>query len=230
MRHQVAGRRLNRTSEHLQALLGNLVTALIHHEQIRTTLPKAKEARRVAERLITMAKEGTLHRRRHVARTIRDRVALQKLFGTLGPRFRSRPGGYTRIVKLGRRLGDAAPMAILELVERTPKPAAESESDDKKNPSKNLSKDQKEGLEKTPAEAKTKPAAALKKKAATSAKAAEASEAKPKAASAKAKPAASSKSGESKAAASKPKAKKKRIEVATGVCVGDHSHPLRDRL
>src|SRR5581483_1334077 len=100
MRHQVAGRRLNRTSEHLQALLGNLVTALFTHEQIRTTLPKAKEARRVAERLITLAKDATLHRRRHAARTVRDPAALAKLFGTLGPRFKARPGGYTRIVKL----------------------------------------------------------------------------------------------------------------------------------
>lgn len=138
MRHQVAHRRLNRTSEHLQALLANLVTALIHHEQIRTTLPKAKEARRVAERLITMAKDSGLHRRRTVARTIRDKEALGKLFSVLGPRFLSRPGGYTRIIKIGRRLGDAAPMALLELVERTPKAPVETET-----------KDQKEGLEKT---------------------------------------------------------------------------------
>jgi large subunit ribosomal protein L17 len=137
MRHQVAGRRLNRTSEHLQALLGNLVTALIQHEQIRTTLPKAKEARRVAERLITLAKDGTLHHRRHVARMIRDPGALAKLFGTLGPRFKARPGGYTRIVKLGRRLGDNAAMALLELVERTPRAS----------PSTQETKDQKAGLE-----------------------------------------------------------------------------------
>jgi large subunit ribosomal protein L17 len=124
VRHLVAGRRLNRTSEHLQALLANLVTALIHHEQIRTTLPKAKEARRVAEKLITLAKDNALHHRRLVARTIRDPEALRKLFDTLGPRFLRRPGGYTRVVKLGRRLGDAAPMAVLELVERSAKEEA----------------------------------------------------------------------------------------------------------
>jgi large subunit ribosomal protein L17 len=133
MRHLTAHRRLNRTTEHLQALLGNLVTALIQHEQIRTTLPKAKEARRVAEKLITMAKDNALHYRRLAGRTVRDADALRKLFDTLGPRFKSRPGGYTRVVKIGRRVGDAAPMAVLELVERSPKeeavePAAEAKS------------------------------------------------------------------------------------------------------
>jgi len=155
MRHQVAGRRLNRTSEHLKALLGNLVTALFTHEQIRTTLPKAKEARRVAERLITLAKDGTLHRRRHVARTLHDPQALAKLFSVLGPRFKARPGGYTRIVKLPPRLGDNAPMALLELVERTPRAAPTTET-----------KDQKAGLEKSGPEDTTSPAArkAAKKK------------------------------------------------------------------
>jgi len=138
MRHQVAGRRLNRTSEHLRALLTNLVTALFTHEQIRTTLPKAKEARRVAERLITLAKDSALHRRRHAARTIRDPQALAKLFGVLGPRFKARPGGYTRIVKLNPRLGDNAPMALLELVERSPRVITPPET-----------KDQKAGLEKS---------------------------------------------------------------------------------
>lgn len=152
MRHKVAVRRLNRTSEHLQALLANLVTALIHHEQIRTTLPKAKEARRVAEHLITMAKEGTLHRRRRAARTIQDKEALQKLFGVLGPRFSTRPGGYTRIVKLGPRLGDNAPMALLELVERTPKAEPEVET-----------ADQKAGIEKSAAKTKVAGGAAVAK-------------------------------------------------------------------
>jgi large subunit ribosomal protein L17 len=121
---------LNRTSEHLQALLANLVTALIQHEQIRTTVPKAKEARRVAEKLITMAKDNALHYRRLAGRTIRDPEALRKLFDTLGPRFKSRPGGYTRVVKLGRRQGDAAPMAVLELVERSQRvePSEETET------------------------------------------------------------------------------------------------------
>src|SRR5581483_6496717 len=164
MRHQVAGRRLNRTSEHLQALLGNLVTALITHEQIRTTLPKAKEARRVAERLITMAKDGALHRRRRVARTIRDSQALAKLFSILGPRFKTRPGGYTRIVKLNPRVGDNAPMALLELVERTPRAAPTTET-----------KDQKAGLEKS-APAETKGAAKSARKKSASGEASEAPE------------------------------------------------------
>jgi large subunit ribosomal protein L17 len=121
MRHLNAGRRLGRTTEHRHALLSNLVTALIQHERIQTTLPKAKEARRVADKMITLAKRQVLHSRRLAGRTIRDAEALSKLFGTLGPRFANRPGGYTRIVRLGHRLGDAAPMAILELVERSPK-------------------------------------------------------------------------------------------------------------
>jgi large subunit ribosomal protein L17 len=121
MRHQRAGRLLNRTSAHRRALLTNLVEALIEHERIRTTLPKAKEAQWVAEKMITLARENKLHKRRLAGRTIRSRVALHKLFATIGPRFARRPGGYTRIVKLGNRLGDAAPMAILELVERSAK-------------------------------------------------------------------------------------------------------------
>jgi large subunit ribosomal protein L17 len=125
MRHLVAGRRLGRTTEHRHALLANLVTALIQHERIQTTLPKAKEARRVADKMITLAKRGALHYRRLAGRTIRDGEALSKLFATLGPRFAKRNGGYTRIVRLGHRLGDAAPMAILELVERSPKAAPE---------------------------------------------------------------------------------------------------------
>lgn len=136
MRHLKAGRMLNRTSAHRQALLSNLVTALIHHERITTTLAKAKEARRVAEKMISLAKRGALHPRRNAARTIRDSEALRKLFAVLGPRFSSRNGGYTRIVKVGRRVGDAAPMAILELVERTaklaPLEASEGPKDKKK--------------------------------------------------------------------------------------------------
>ena len=116
MRHQRAGRLLNRTSAHRRSLLTNLVEALIEHERIRTTLPKAKEARRVAEKMITLAKENVLHRRRLAGRTIRSRVALHKLFATIGPRFSRRPGGYTRIVKVGWRRGDHAAMSIIEFV------------------------------------------------------------------------------------------------------------------
>ncbi len=196
MRHQVAGRRLNRTSEHLQALLGNLVTALFTHEQIRTTLPKAKEARRVAERLITLAKDGTLHRRRHVARTLRDPQALAKLFAVLGPRFKARPGGYTRIVKLPPRLGDNAPMALLELVERSPRAAPTPET-----------KDQKAGLEKSGPEDTTTPSTrrAAKKKASEPS----GEENEPKAAkSAKAKAEKTASKAASKASPPKKKSKK----------------------
>ncbi len=126
MRHLNAGKRLGRTTEHRQALLMNLVTALIQHERIRTTLPKAKEARRLAEKMITLAKRAGLHQRRLAGRTIRDREALQKLFGTLGPRFEKRNGGYTRIVRLGHRLGDAADMALLEWTELAPKESEET--------------------------------------------------------------------------------------------------------
>jgi large subunit ribosomal protein L17 len=194
MRHQVAGRRLNRTSEHLRALLTNLVTALFTHEQIRTTLPKAKEARRVAERLITLAKDSALHRRRHAARTIRDPQALAKLFGVLGPRFLNRPGGYTRIVKLNPRVGDNAPMALLELVERTPRVAATPET-----------KDQKAGLEKSAPEEQAGSKGAKKKKAAEPS----GEETQPKAAKqAKAKGEKAAAKASGKAPASKKKSKK----------------------
>jgi large subunit ribosomal protein L17 len=156
VRHLVAHRRLNRTSEHLQALLANLVTALITHEQIRTTVPKAKEARRVAEKLITMAKDNALHYRRLAGRTIRDPDALRKLFDTLGPRFKARPGGYTRVVKLGRRQGDAAPMAMLELVERSPKEEATEETEVKASEGKAAAKPKKESAPKASAPKKPK--------------------------------------------------------------------------
>jgi large subunit ribosomal protein L17 len=104
----------------------NLVTSLFRHERIVTTTPKAKEIKRFADRFITLAKEGTPHARRIANRDVRDVEVLNKLFETLGPRFKTRPGGYTRIVKMGRRVGDAADMAMIELVERTA-PAAEGE-------------------------------------------------------------------------------------------------------
>ena len=117
MRHGVAGRKLSRTSAHREALIENLVTALLRHERIRTTVAKAKEARRTAEKMITLGKTGTLHARRVAAKTVRDKEVLQKLFGPLAERYAARPGGYTRIVRAGTRVGDAAPMAILELVD-----------------------------------------------------------------------------------------------------------------
>ncbi|MGH6734798.1 MAG: 50S ribosomal protein L17 [Methyloceanibacter sp.] len=118
MRHRKAGRKLNRTPSHRSALLASLATALIKHEQIATTLPKAKELRRVTDRLITLAKKGDLHARRLAFARIRDEAMVAKLFETLGPRYAERPGGYTRVLKAGFRYGDSAPMAVIELVDR----------------------------------------------------------------------------------------------------------------
>jgi large subunit ribosomal protein L17 len=120
MRHRNAGRKLNRTPTHRAALFASLATALFKHEQIVTTLPKAKELRRVAERLITLGKRGDLHARRLAFARIRDEAIVAKLFGTLGPRYADRPGGYTRVLKAGFRYGDSAPMAVIELVDRDP--------------------------------------------------------------------------------------------------------------
>jgi large subunit ribosomal protein L17 len=118
MRHRLAGRKLNRTSSHRKALFANMSAALIKHEQISTTLPKAKDLRRVVERLITLGKRGDLHARRQALSVIKDRDLVEKLFSTLAERYRKRAGGYTRVLKAGHRYGDAAPMAIIELVER----------------------------------------------------------------------------------------------------------------
>jgi len=118
MRHRNQGRKLNRTASHRGALLASLAAALIKHEQIATTLPKAKELRRVTDRLITLAKRGDLHARRVAASRIRDDAMVAKLFETLGPRYAARPGGYTRVLKAGFRYGDSAPMAVIELVDR----------------------------------------------------------------------------------------------------------------
>jgi large subunit ribosomal protein L17 len=118
MRHRNQGRKLNRTATHRSALLASLATALIKHEQIATTLPKAKELRRVTDRLITLAKKGDLHARRLAFARLRNQAMVAKLFDTLGPRYSERPGGYTRVLKAGFRYGDSAPMAIIELVDR----------------------------------------------------------------------------------------------------------------
>ena len=122
MRHNVSGRKLNRTPAHRKMLYRNLVTALFKHERIQTTVPKAKEARSVAEKLISFAKRGDLHARRQAARKINEPEVLQKLFAEIGPRYADRPGGYTRILRLGFRKGDNAEIAILELVDGTAKP------------------------------------------------------------------------------------------------------------
>ena len=118
MRHRNGLRKLNRTSEHRAAMLRNMCNSLIQHEAIKTTLPKAKELRRVVEPLITLAKQPTLANRRLAFDRTRDRDVVTKLFNVLGPRFQARPGGYTRILKMGFRVGDNAPMAFVELVDR----------------------------------------------------------------------------------------------------------------
>jgi large subunit ribosomal protein L17 len=119
MKHRIAGRRLDRTTEHRTAMFRNMVTSLIRHERIETTLPKAKELKRIVDKVITAAKRGTPHARRLVNRDIKDVEVLVKLFGPVAAQFKSRPGGYTRIVRVGRRTGDNAEMAVIELVERT---------------------------------------------------------------------------------------------------------------
>ncbi len=124
MRHQNAGRHLGRTSSHRKAMFRNMAASLIQHEVIRTTLPKAKELRREAEPLITLAKSDSVANRRLAFNRLRDRDAVTKLFNQLGPRFLKRPGGYLRILKCGYRPGDNAPMAIVELLDR-PETAAE---------------------------------------------------------------------------------------------------------
>jgi large subunit ribosomal protein L17 len=129
MRHRVAGKKLNRTPAHRRALFRNLVTALLTHEAVRTTDAKAKELRRWGDRLITLGKQGTLHARRRAAALVHGRSIVKKLFDELAPRYRARQGGYTRVVKLGVRAGDAAPLSIVELVDR---PGSEPESGKKK--------------------------------------------------------------------------------------------------
>ena len=120
MRHGVAGRKLNVTSTHRLAMFRNMAHALIKHEQITTTLPKAKELRPVAEKLITLGKRGGLHARRQAYAQLRDDVIVSKLFGAIAERYRARSGGYTRVLKAGMRYGDAADMAVIELVDRDP--------------------------------------------------------------------------------------------------------------
>jgi len=118
MRHGKSGRKLNRTSSHRKAMFANMAAALIKHEQIVTTLPKAKDLRPIAEKLITLAKRGDVHARRQAMSKIRDEAQVKKLFEVLGARYGERNGGYTRVLKAGFRYGDSAPMAVIELVDR----------------------------------------------------------------------------------------------------------------
>lgn len=120
MRHGIAHRKLNRTASHRKSMLANMSAALIKHEQIKTTLPKAKELRPFVEKLVTLGKNGSLHARRQAISKVRDEAMVGKLFETLGPRYEERQGGYIRILKAGFRYGDAAPMAIIEFVDRDP--------------------------------------------------------------------------------------------------------------
>ncbi len=120
MRHGKAGRKLNRTSSHRTAMFANMAAALIEHEQIVTTLPKAKELRPVVERLVTLAKRGDLHARRLAISRVRDEAMVKKLFETIGPRYQERNGGYTRVLKAGFRHGDNAAVAVIEFVDRDP--------------------------------------------------------------------------------------------------------------
>ena len=127
MNHRKTGRKLGRTSAHRKALFRNMVTSLLEHERIQTTDAKAKELRGVAERMITLGKRGTLHARRQALRTIRSKDVTSKVFDELADRYRERPGGYTRVIKLGQRPGDAAPMAIIELVDRDEQATAQED-------------------------------------------------------------------------------------------------------
>ena len=131
MRHGHGLRKLNRTSEHRLAMLRNMMNSLLTHEAIKTTVPKAKELRRVVEPMITLAKVPTVANRRLAFDRLRDRDVVVKLFNELGPRFKARPGGYTRILKMGYRVGDNAPMALVELVDRAEETAAPAAADEK---------------------------------------------------------------------------------------------------
>ncbi|HYG69474.1 MAG TPA: 50S ribosomal protein L17 [Anaeromyxobacteraceae bacterium] len=153
MKHRIVGRRLDRTTEHRTAMLRNLVTSLLRHERIVTTTPKAKELKRFADKFITLAKAGTPHARRVANRDVRDVEVLNKLFDTLGERFKARQGGYTRIVRVGRRHGDNAEMSVIELVDRAPA-EAEGETPKKAGATKEKAAAEKPAAKKTSRKAK----------------------------------------------------------------------------
>jgi large subunit ribosomal protein L17 len=118
MRHAVSGRKLNRTTEHRMAMFANMAASLLKHEQIKTTLPKAKDLRPIVEKMISLGKRSDLHARRQALNFLRDEVIVRKLFAALSERYKTRKGGYTRVIKAGFRYGDCAPMAVIELVDR----------------------------------------------------------------------------------------------------------------
>jgi large subunit ribosomal protein L17 len=188
MRHQLSGRQLSRNSAHRHALMRNMAASLLRHETIRTTLPKAKELRRVVEPLITLAKSDSESSRRRAFDQLRDNAVVEKLFGELGPRYQARPGGYTRILRMFPRPGDAAPMALMELVDQPEKQAAPA-ADEPKGKAKAEKKVKAPKAEAAPAEEKPRKKV---KKAAEAPAAAEAEESKPKKKTAKKKAAAKS--------------------------------------
>lgn len=162
MRHRNSGRALSRTTSHREAMLRNMTVSLFRHEQIFTTVPKAKELRRVAEPLITLGKSASLANRRLAYSRLRDRDIVGKLFADLGPRFKSRPGGYLRILKYGYRAGDAAPMALVQLVEQAAATQVEPPVEGKTKEEKKAKASEKKT--KKAAATKTKKAATTKKK------------------------------------------------------------------
>lgn len=165
MRHHLSGRQLSRNSTHRHALLRNMSVSLLRHETIRTTLPKAKELRRVVEPLITLGKTDKDANRRLAFSRLRDVAIVEKLFVDLGPRFKARPGGYTRILRMNPRPGDSAPMALMQLVDGPVPVAAEAPTEDKKAArGKNAAKSKAKGKSKVKAEAAEAPAEAPKKR------------------------------------------------------------------
>jgi len=170
MRHRHGLRKLNRTSSHRLAMLRNMTNSLLTHEMIRTTLPKAKELRRVAEPLITLGKDPTLANRRLALNRLRDKAVVYKLFNELGPRYAKRPGGYLRILKFGFRLGDNAPMALVELMDRSETLGATTEGESSTKSKKTADKTQ--AATKTPKKAKAAAPEAKKAKAGKKARAA----------------------------------------------------------
>jgi large subunit ribosomal protein L17 len=157
MKHRVVGRRLDRTTEHRVAMFRNMVTSLLRHERIVTTTPKAKELKRIADKIITLAKKGSPHARRIAHRDVRDVEVLQKLFGPLAERFKARAGGYTRLVRVGRRPGDNAEVSVIELLDRAPASEPEEKKTEKKPEKKtraSKAEAKAEGAEKKPAEKK----------------------------------------------------------------------------
>ena len=164
MRHQLSGRQLSRNSSHRKALMRNMCAALIRVETIRTTLPKAKELRRVVEPLITLGKIDSLPGRRRAWITLRDDSLVEKLFEDIGPRFKSRSGGYTRILKMEPRVGDSAPMALMQLVESAAAPAAPSDDKPAKKKAKAAPKKASEKAAKKAAPKAGKAEAAPKKR------------------------------------------------------------------